>query len=160
MHTFSLRPPAKPHDVRRRLQLRHFTQLMIKTLAIFYGHRLTTENTLSLLLHLASTPRDGSARRGRTETAATGRLCRLVLFFLLLSFFVSLFLTLSARPTPVSFKVTSHAVKPRGKRRKQGPFLLGVRLPVLSVNNKLARSPTMEYLRSAYPATRSTPDTA
>ncbi|UQC90779.1 uncharacterized protein CLUP02_16309 [Colletotrichum lupini] len=41
-------------------------------------------------------------------------------------------------------------VKPRGKRRKQGPFLLGVRLPVLSVNNKLARSPTMEYIRSAY----------
>lgn len=86
--------------------------------------RTPTDNTLSLLSHLALPPRDGSAGRGRTESAATGRLCRFVLFFLFLSFFVSLFLTLSARPTPVSFKVTSHAIKPRGKRRKQGPFLL------------------------------------
>ncbi|KAK1489544.1 hypothetical protein CABS01_12695 [Colletotrichum abscissum] len=38
--------------------------------------RTPTENRLSLLLHLASAPRDGSAGRGCTETAATGRLCR------------------------------------------------------------------------------------
>ncbi|KAK1621504.1 hypothetical protein BDP81DRAFT_443496 [Colletotrichum phormii] len=108
------------------------TQSIIRAFAIFSGHRLRIRFRFSCLL--LCPPR-------RTETAAPGRLCRFVVFFL---FCLCLsFLTLSARPTPVSFKVTS-----QGKRRKEG----------------LMSPPfgSLYHGQQAYPttATRSTPDAA